>query len=81
MSHSSRKAVITAIISNALVTILKFIAGSASTRAFVELIITRTKAIIDEIEAEICKRIPRVSHITLEIEGIVQQDHSAIPAT
>ncbi len=55
--------------------------GFASTRASVELIISRTEAIIDEIEAEIRKRIPRVSHITLEIEGIVQQDHSVIPAT
>lgn len=43
-------------------------------RAAVELIITRTEAIIDEIEKQIRERIPRVAHITLEVEGVAPQD-------
>lgn len=47
-------------------------------RASVETIISRTETIIDEIEADIRKRIPRVSHITLEVEGIAPQELPAI---
>ncbi len=39
-------------------------------RASVEVIIGRAESIIDEIEQDIKARLPRVSHITLEVEGI-----------
>ncbi len=42
----------------------------ASARASVEAVIARTEEIIDEIEARIRERLPRVSHITLEVEGV-----------
>jgi len=42
----------------------------ASARASVESVIARTEEIIDEIEARIRERLPRVSHITLEVEGV-----------
>lgn len=43
----------------------------ASARSSVEVVIARTEEIIDEIESEIRKRVPSVSHITLEVEGVV----------
>ncbi|HID46650.1 MAG TPA: cation diffusion facilitator family transporter [Chromatiaceae bacterium] len=39
-------------------------------RAAVEVIIGRAEHIIDEIEQDIRARLPRVSHITLEVEGV-----------
>jgi zinc transporter 9 len=47
----------------------------ASARASVEITIKRTETIIDEIEAEIRARLPRVDHITLEVEGISEEMH------
>ena len=46
----------------------------ASARASVETVIARTEQIIDEIEARIRQRLPRVRHITLEVEGVVGDD-------
>ncbi len=45
----------------------------ASDRAAVEVILGRAEQIIDEIEQEIRNQLPRVSHITLEVEGIVSR--------
>ena len=42
----------------------------AEDRATVEVIIGRAESIIDEIEQDIKARLPRVSHITLEVEGV-----------
>ncbi len=44
----------------------------ASMRASVTATISRTEQIIDELEAAVKKLVPRVSHITLEVEGISQ---------
>ncbi len=46
-------------------------------RAAVELVIARTEAIIDEIEQQIKAQIPRVGHITLEVEGVAEQTEEA----
>ncbi len=46
----------------------------ASARASVEAVIARTEKIIDEIEANIRQRLPRVGHITLEVEGVAPAD-------
>ena len=43
-------------------------------RAAVEVILGRAEQIIDEIEQEIRRQLPRVSHITLEVEGIVSRE-------
>jgi len=45
----------------------------ATARASVEAVIARTEEIIDELEAAVRKRLPRVSHITLEVQGVVQE--------
>ena len=42
----------------------------AKDRAAVEVIIGRAERIIDEIEQDIKAKLPRVSHITLEVEGV-----------
>jgi len=44
----------------------------ATTRSSIETVLTRTEQIIDELEAEIKQRLPRVEHITLEVQGIAQ---------
>jgi len=44
----------------------------AITRSSIETVLTRTEQIIDELEAEIKQRLPRVEHITLEVQGIAQ---------
>lgn len=44
----------------------------AAARAAVIVSLKRTEEIIDELEANIRQRLPRVSHITLEVEGISQ---------
>ncbi|WP_428604068.1 cation diffusion facilitator family transporter [Sedimenticola sp.] len=44
----------------------------AAARAAVIVSLKRTEEIIDELEAAIKTRLPRVSHITLEVEGISQ---------
>ena len=41
-------------------------------RAAVQATLERTEALIDELEQLIRERCPRVSHITLEIEGIIR---------
>jgi cation diffusion facilitator family transporter len=46
-------------------------------RAAVELVIARTEAIIDEIEQQIKAQVPRVGHITLEVEGVAPQTEEA----
>lgn len=46
-------------------------------RAAVEVIIGRAERIIDEIEQDIKARLPRVSHITLEVEGICSPEAPA----
>ena len=42
----------------------------AAARASVQATLRRAASIIDELEAEIRGRLPRVRHITLEVEGI-----------
>ncbi len=44
----------------------------ASARASVEAVIARTEEIIDELENCIRERLPRVRHITLEVEGVAR---------
>lgn len=44
----------------------------AAARASVQATLMRAEAIIDELEGEIRKRLPRVHHITLEVEGITE---------
>ncbi len=46
----------------------------ATMRASVTATISRAEQIIDELEAAVKKIVPRVSHITLEVEGISQPD-------
>lgn len=50
----------------------------ATDRAAVEVIIGRAERIIDEIEQDIKARLSRVSHITLEVEGICAIEKSAV---
>ncbi len=52
----------------------------ASARASVETVIARAEQIIDEIEARIRERLPRVSHITLEVEGVAPGSGAPAPA-
>ncbi|WP_456373830.1 cation diffusion facilitator family transporter [Thiolapillus sp.] len=47
----------------------------ARDRAAVEVIIGRAERIIDEIEQDIKSRLPRVSHITLEVEGVCASEN------
>ena len=47
-----------------------------SDRAAVQATLERTEALIDELEQLMRERCPRVSHITLEVEGIIP-DHAA----
>jgi len=42
----------------------------AKSRAAVQVTLTRAEQIIDELEAAVRELVPRVSHITLEVEGI-----------
>ncbi len=42
----------------------------AKSRAAVQVTLARAEQIIDELEAAVREKIPRVSHITLEVEGI-----------
>ncbi len=42
----------------------------AKSRAAVQATLARTEKIIDELEAAVKQKVPRVSHITLEVEGI-----------
>jgi cation diffusion facilitator family transporter len=51
----------------------------AQDRATVEVIIGRAERIIDEIEQDIKARLPRVSHITLEVEGVCASDAPSLP--
>ncbi|WP_457673742.1 cation diffusion facilitator family transporter [Thiolapillus sp.] len=46
----------------------------AKDRAAVEVIIGRAERIIDEIEQDMKARLPRISHITLEVEGICSHE-------
>jgi len=106
MSHGSHKAVVTAILSNSIVTVIKFLAALASgsaamtneavhslmdslkqipgerreteqsicyanSRATVQATLTRTEQIIDELEAAVREKASQISHITIEVEGIV----------
>lgn len=48
----------------------KKIQDYAICRAAVHVTLTRTEEIIDEIETEMKARLPRIDHITLEVEGI-----------
>lgn len=50
----------------------------ATTRSSIETVLTRTEQIIDELEAEIKQRLPRVEHITLEVQGIAQAPDSEL---
>ncbi len=51
----------------------------ASARSSVEAVVARAEQIIDEIEEEIRRRLPRVSHINLEIEGVAPQKDEEPP--
>ncbi len=51
----------------------------ASARSSVEAVVARAEQIIDEIEDEIRRRLPRVSHINLEIEGVAPQKNDEPP--
>ena len=50
----------------------------AKSRAAVQVTLARAEQIIDELEAAVRKIIPRVSHITLEVEGISSMDPAAV---
>jgi zinc transporter 9 len=50
----------------------------ASARASVEVTMKHAEQIIDEIETEIKAQMPRITHITLEIEGIYQPDAATL---
>ncbi len=49
-------------------------------RVAVIISLQRTEEIIDELEAAIRRQLPRVSHITLEVEGISQPGDLPIEA-
>ena len=69
MAHGSRKAVLTAIATNSIITIIKFIAAAFSYAA-VKATLERTEQIIDELIADLKRKKPQASHATIEIEGI-----------
>ncbi|MCP4456347.1 MAG: hypothetical protein GY809_33235, partial [Planctomycetes bacterium] len=46
----------------------------ANSRAAVQVTLARAEQIIDELEAAVREIVPRVSHITLEVEGISSTD-------
>lgn len=46
----------------------------AKSRAAVQVTLARAEQIIDELEAAVKQKVPRVSHITLEVEGISSMD-------
>lgn len=50
----------------------------ARSRAAIQVTLARTEQIIDELEAAVREIIPRVSHITLEVEGISSMDPGEI---
>lgn len=50
----------------------------AIARAAAVVTLQRTEQIIDELEAEVKQRLPRVSHITLEVEGITSPAEAAL---
>ena len=52
------------------VALLEYIAD----RSVVEATLARTEHIIDELEQALRGRCPRVSHVTIEIQGIVEDD-------
>ena len=56
----------------------KRIQAYVSARASVQVTLQRAEEIIDEIEAEIKQRLPRVDHITLEVEGISRSTGSLL---
>jgi len=43
-----------------------------SDRALVQATLERTEQIIDELELRLREQCPRVSHVTIEVEGIVE---------
>ena len=45
-------------------------------RAAVQVTLERTERIIDELEAQLRARCPRVSHVTIEVQGIADDDRS-----
>ena len=51
----------------------------AAARASVESTLARTEAIIDELQQQVRARIPRVHHVTVEVEGIRAPVGAAIP--
>jgi zinc transporter 9 len=50
------------------VALLEYIAD----RSVVEVTLKRTEHIIDELEKALRERCPRVSHLTIEVQGIVE---------
>ena len=46
--------------------------GFLSDRALVQATLERTEQIIDELELRLREQCPRVSHVTIEVEGIVE---------
>jgi solute carrier family 30 (zinc transporter), member 9 len=50
----------------------------AKSRAAVQVTLSRAEQIIDELEAAVKKAMPRVGHITLEVEGITSMDPAQI---
>lgn len=53
----------------------------AETRAVIQATLERTEAIIDELEAELKKCCPQVSHLTVEVEGIATASRLDDPQT
>lgn len=52
----------------------------ALSRAAVEVTLQRTEEIVDEIELAVRKRCDRVSHITIEVQGIADEPDNPIPS-
>jgi len=45
-------------------------------RAAVQATLERTEQLIDELEAQLRDRCPRVSHVTIEVQGIAEDSRS-----
>lgn len=53
----------------------------AAARAAVQTTLTRTEQIIDELEQQVRAQLPRVTHITVEVEGIAPLPQSILTGT
>ncbi|MGA1109427.1 MAG: hypothetical protein ACO3TX_12820, partial [Pseudomonadales bacterium] len=54
--------------------------GYAADRAAVQATLERTEELIDELEAHLKELCPRVSHVTIEVQGIIDNPSSTLNA-